>query len=288
MTSNSTQARTIAGLATFAALDFALGSLVQARVVDRLPDPPLPRFDSRAVMMSRAAWPLGIPDAPIALGLQAGILLLIGARSRASTRGRRWIDHRLRGNYLDTHRYRDMRARSVHARRMHEVIDMATSSTIAERIAFGRPLDRTRDIETPHAVPRPGTILLGRILIATIFMISGVTKLLNIDQTAAHMTSEGIPAAGTLVFLAAFAEIAGGAAILFGFLTRIGAIGLILFMIPTTLVFHDFWTFSGEEQRMQMIQFLKNLTIIGGLSLLVAHGAGRYSIDAKLRAPKPA
>jgi putative oxidoreductase len=162
------------------------------------------------------------------------------------------------------------------------------STTIVERIAFGRPVDPARDRPLARAAPRPGTLLVGRILMAIIFISSGANKLVNAEQTAAYMTSEGIPAASTLVYLAAFAELAGGLSLAFGFLTRIGAIGLVLFMIPTTLIFHDFWTFTGEERQMQMINFLKNLAVIGGLAAFIAQGAGRYSLDAKLRGAKQA
>jgi putative oxidoreductase len=159
---------------------------------------------------------------------------------------------------------------------------------IAERIAFGRPLDPARDTSVACPAPRSGTMLIGRILMASIFLMSGANKLMAIDQTAATMTAEGIPEARVLALIAALAEVAGGLSILFGFLTRIGAFGLILFMIPATLIFHDFWMFSGKEQHTQMISFMKNLAMIGGLLFLVAQGAGRYSLDAKLRAPKPA
>lgn len=131
-------------------------------------------------------------------------------------------------------------------------------------------------------------MLIGRFLIAFMFIVSGIGKLLAVDQTVSHMAAEGIGGAGALVYVAAFAELFGGIAILFGFLTRIAAIGLILFLIPTTFIFHDFWTFEGQEQRMQMINFFKNLVIIGGLTVLVAQGGGAYSVDAKIRAPKPA
>jgi putative oxidoreductase len=159
---------------------------------------------------------------------------------------------------------------------------MPTNANIAERVAFGRPLETYEDTQV-HVAPRPKTALVGRILLATIFLVSGFAKLTNTGETAAHMSGVGIPMAETLALVAGAAEILGALAIGFGFLTRPGAIGLILFMIPTTLLFHNFWAFEGAEQKTQMISFLKNLTIIGGLSLLIAHGPGAYSIDQKLR-----
>jgi putative oxidoreductase len=158
---------------------------------------------------------------------------------------------------------------------------MLNQPTVAERIAFGRPFDPVEDPAT-HA-PRPTWMLVGRILVATIFLISGFAKLTDPSGTVGYMEAQGIPSAHTLAIIAGGAEVAGGLAILFGFLTRIGAFGLILFLIPTTLIFHDFWTMDGAEATTQMVNFVKNLAIIGGLALLVANGAGRYSIDARLR-----
>ncbi|MCS7271144.1 MAG: DoxX family protein, partial [Gemmataceae bacterium] len=54
---------------------------------------------------------------------------------------------------------------------------------------------------------------------------------------------------------------------------------LIVFLIPATVIFHNFWAFEGQEQQMQMIMFLKNLAILGGLLLVVGFGAGAYSLD---------
>jgi putative oxidoreductase len=97
------------------------------------------------------------------------------------------------------------------------------------------------------------------------------------------MSEHGIPAPNVLVYVAALAEIFGGLSLLLGFLTRIGALGLTAFLVVTTLVFHDFWAVPGEQARMQMIQFMKNLAVIGGLVVVFATGAGRYSIDALIR-----
>ncbi len=161
---------------------------------------------------------------------------------------------------------------------------MLNQPTVAERIAFGRPIDPAEDFAT-HLTPRPSWMLIGRVLIAAIFIVSGIAKLTDPAGTVGYMEAQGIPSADVLAIVAGLAEVAGGLAILFGFLTRIGAFGLFLFLIPTTLIFHDFWTMDGAEAKTQMVTFMKNLAIIGGLALLVANGAGRYSIDARLRRP---
>lgn len=162
---------------------------------------------------------------------------------------------------------------------------MSTHASVAERIAYGRPLDPYSDHARVQVEPRAGTALAGRILLSAIFLVSGIAKVTDPEGSIGYMQMHGIPSAGILVYVAGLAEIAGALAIMSGFLTRIGAIGLILFMLPTTLLFHDFWTFTGEEQRMQQIQFMKNLAIIGGLALLAAYGPGRYSVDGKIRKP---
>jgi putative oxidoreductase len=129
----------------------------------------------------------------------------------------------------------------------------------------------------------PTVMLVGRVLIAAIFFVSGLAKLTDPGGTVEHMMARGIPYAETLALVAGIAEVAGALAIAFGFLTRLAALGLILFLIPTTFIFHAFWAVPAGERVMQMSQFLKNVAIAGGLWFLVANGAGRLSLDAKLR-----
>ena len=162
---------------------------------------------------------------------------------------------------------------------------MIHSTSIAERLAFGRPIDPVVDQTPIHVAQRPTMALVGRILIGAIFIMSGIAKLTDTSGTVAHMTAAGIPAPYTLCLIAGTAEVLGGIALVFGFLTRLAALGLFLFMIPTTLIFHSFWTYEGAEQKMQMINFMKNLAIIGGLLQVMSFGASLYSIDKKIREP---
>ncbi|MGE0402527.1 MAG: DoxX family protein [Kofleriaceae bacterium] len=162
---------------------------------------------------------------------------------------------------------------------------MSMNPGIAERLAFGRPLTVDND-PVVHSVPRPGTALAGRILLSLMFFVSGVAKLTDVSGTAAHMTAVGIPEAETLAIIAGIAEVLGALSIASGFLARIGGMGLVLFLIPTTILFHPFWSFEGRERIMQMANFLKNCGMAGGLLMIVANGAGRYSIDAAIRRPQ--
>ncbi|AZO15275.1 DoxX family protein [Mesorhizobium sp. M2A.F.Ca.ET.043.05.1.1] len=120
------------------------------------------------------------------------------------------------------------------------------------------------------------TILLGRILLAVIFLLSGFGKLTAISGTAAYFGSLGLPVPTVTAVLVGLIELLGGLAVLVGFQTRIVAWVLATFTIATGLVAHTGWA-----DQMQMIQFLKNLAITGGFILLASSGAGAYSIDAK-------
>lgn len=151
----------------------------------------------------------------------------------------------------------------------------ATRSPL-HRFAFGR-LDAS-----VHVAPLSKTELTGRILLAAIFVLSGVMKMADFPGALAHMESQGIPYAATLLMIAAFVEIAGGLAIMTGFLTRLAAFGLFLYLIPVTLLFHAFWNFAGPERISQSAQFMKNLAIMGGLLILMAHGAARHALDHRI------
>jgi putative oxidoreductase len=167
---------------------------------------------------------------------------------------------------------------------------MPMNPRIAERGAFGRPDTDARDLHDDDVhddlirhTSMPTAALIGRCLLAAIFLMSGIAKLTDLPGTVSHMTQAGIPYADTLALVAGGAEILGGLALVFGFLTQAAALGLILYMIPTTLIFHAFWNYTGEARMPQMINFMKNLAIIGGLCVTMAQGAGRFSLDHRIR-----
>ncbi|QKD04501.1 DoxX family protein [Mesorhizobium loti] len=120
------------------------------------------------------------------------------------------------------------------------------------------------------------TILLGRILLAVIFLLSGFGKLTAISGTAAYFGAMGLPLPTVTAVVVGLIELLGGLAILTGFQTRIAAWVLAVFTIATALVAHTGWADQN-----QMIHFLKNVAITGGFLLLASSGAGAYSIDAK-------
>lgn len=120
---------------------------------------------------------------------------------------------------------------------------------------------------------------LGRVLLSAIFIMSGIHKIFSWNETSEQMTNEGMFLVPLLLLGAIVLEVGGGLSILVGYWARVGAAALVVFLIPTTLIFHDFWTYEGQEQQAQMMHFVKNLAIMGGLLLVLGFGAGPISVD---------
>ena len=116
----------------------------------------------------------------------------------------------------------------------------------------------------------------GRVLMAAIFLASGVGKLAAPAATIAYIRSQGLPAPEAAFAVAAAVEVVGSLLLIAGYRTRLVALGLALFSIATALTFHT--TFADQNQ---MIHFLKNLAIAGGLLQVAAFGAGAFSLDAR-------
>jgi putative oxidoreductase len=114
-------------------------------------------------------------------------------------------------------------------------------------------------------------VMLGRVLLSIIFLLSGLGKIMDWDGNAKLMASQGMPLIPLLLAGAIIIELAGGLSVLLGWKVRWGALLLFLYLIPTTLIFHDFWAFSGPEMQTQLVNFLKNLSIMGGLLLVAAY-----------------
>lgn len=114
-------------------------------------------------------------------------------------------------------------------------------------------------------------IAVGRVLLSLVFILSGISKIIDWPGTAAYMAAQGLPLVPLLLGLAAAIEILGGISLLLGWNARWGAWLLFLYLIPVTLVFHNFWALAGAEQQTQLVNFLKNLSIMGGLLLVAAY-----------------
>jgi putative oxidoreductase len=125
----------------------------------------------------------------------------------------------------------------------------------------------------------PWLTLLGRILLSLIFILSGLGKIGDWSGTAGSMAAKGMVAVPFFLTMAILFELGGGLTVLLGFKARLGAWALVFYLIPVSLIFHNFWAFTGAEQRMQVINFLKNHAIMGGLLLVALRGAGKPCID---------
>ena len=120
--------------------------------------------------------------------------------------------------------------------------------------------------------------LVGRVLLALMFVLSGFDKLANLSGTAAYFAGTGLPAPSVLAALVGLLELFGGLAIATGFLARWSALALGLFSIAAGLVAHRFWSMPADQQMIQQILFMKNLAIAGGMFVLAALGPGPASL----------
>jgi putative oxidoreductase len=126
---------------------------------------------------------------------------------------------------------------------------------------------------------QPVGLLVGRVLLAYIFVVAGFGKIGRFSATAAYMASKGLPMSEMLLVATILIELVGGLMIALGWKARWAALAIFVFLIPTTLIFHAFWTVDPEQVRAQTIQFNKNLAIMGGMLYIAIVGSGRYSLD---------
>jgi putative oxidoreductase len=125
----------------------------------------------------------------------------------------------------------------------------------------------------------PALPLLGRTLIAALFLVAGVRKALAFAGTAGYFTKLGLPAPEIMTALAIAIEIGGGALLILGWRTRWVAWLLILFTVVATYLGHKFWLADAAQYGNQLNHFLKNVAVVGGLLMLTAFGPGRASAD---------
>jgi len=120
--------------------------------------------------------------------------------------------------------------------------------------------------------------LVGRILITLIFLKSGFEKIAEFSAVAGFMASKGMPAAEFLLVGAVVFEIAGALMVLLGWHARWGALLLAVFVVPSTLIFHNFWAVDAAQYSNQLNHFMKNLSILGALVFIMGAGSGPFSL----------
>ena len=121
--------------------------------------------------------------------------------------------------------------------------------------------------------------LVARILLAVMFIISGFGKVTGFDGTVGYIASKGLPMPQVVAALTIALELGGGILLAAGFKARWVALALALFTLVAAMIFHNFWAAEAAQKSMQQIQFLKNVTIAGGMLMVFAFGPGRLSVD---------
>ena len=125
-----------------------------------------------------------------------------------------------------------------------------------------------------------GTMFLaGRWLMAALFLVAGIRKIMMFSGQVGYFTKLGFPAPEVMTVLAIVIEVGGAILLIVGWKTRYTAWLLSLFVLIATFAAHRFWEFDAAQSAGQLNNFLKNLAIIGGLFFLAAAGPGRMSAD---------
>ncbi len=121
--------------------------------------------------------------------------------------------------------------------------------------------------------------LIGRFLMASLFLPAGVTKLMGFDGTIAYFGSLGLPMPFIVAIAVIFIEILGGLALIVGYKVKLSAIILALFTLGASLIGHAYWAVPADQAFVAKLLFYKNIAIVGGLLILASVGAGRLSMD---------
>jgi putative oxidoreductase len=131
-----------------------------------------------------------------------------------------------------------------------------------------------------RSISQGAVVVLGRFFFALIFLMAGANHFSA--KTIAFSASQGVPLASIAVPLSGVMAIAGGLSILLGYRAKLGAWLIVLFLIPVTVMMHKFWTVQDPMMaQIQMILFMKNVSMLGGALLISQFGAGPFSLDAR-------
>lgn len=123
--------------------------------------------------------------------------------------------------------------------------------------------------------------LIGRVLLAVLFLPSGIDKALHLQNAIGAVTQAGVPYPEIAAPLAAAVEVIGPVLLILGLFTRLGALALVVFTAAAAYFFHHYWDMSDAARMSNQVNFWKNVAVIGGLLYVVGFGAGRFAIDAR-------
>lgn len=121
--------------------------------------------------------------------------------------------------------------------------------------------------------------LVGRILIAFIFVFAGYGKITGFEGTVGYIASKGLPLPQLAAIGAIIVEVGGGLMLVLGWRARWAAAAMFVFTLLAALFFHNFWAVPADQVQNTMIHFMKNIAMAGGLLFVVVHGSGPLSLD---------
>jgi putative oxidoreductase len=133
---------------------------------------------------------------------------------------------------------------------------------------------------TPNAA-QDTLSLVGRVLLALLFVPAGFSKLMGFAGTVGYISSVGAPLPQVAAVIAIIVELGLGLMLLVGFKTRFAAVVLAIFTVVASVLFHNYWSMPADKAFVNQLMFFKNIAVTGGLLAFVAFGAGRFSIDKK-------
>jgi len=132
---------------------------------------------------------------------------------------------------------------------------------------------------TPSNTVQDSLALVGRVLLAWLFIPAGWSKIAGFAGAVGYIASQGVPFPEVCAAIAIAMELGLGLLLLVGWQARWAALGLALFVAVITPIFHAYWAMPEAQQMMQKQAFNKNLAVLGGLLVVAAFGAGRFSLD---------
>ncbi|HME34837.1 MAG TPA: DoxX family protein [Candidatus Sulfotelmatobacter sp.] len=139
--------------------------------------------------------------------------------------------------------------------------------------------NRPQSLTQAPAITGP-VVLLGRLFFALIFLVAGPNDFAS--KTIAFAASQGVPLASIAVPLSGVISILGALLVLLGYRAKLGAWLIALFLVGVTPMLHNFWAVTDPMMRqMQMINFMKNMSMLGGALLITQLGPGPWSLDAR-------
>ncbi len=123
--------------------------------------------------------------------------------------------------------------------------------------------------------------LIGRLLLALLFVPAGFSKIGGFTGTVGYIASQGVPLPQVAAAIAIAVELGLGLLLAVGFQARLAALGIAIFTFVISFIFHQFWAAPADMQMMQSLMFFKNMAVVGGLLMVTAFGAGAWSLDGK-------